>query len=537
MLKVIITLFVLCAVLTLSVLGFQLWQGANMSSDAFALSQEVQTLKIKKELAEIKRDTQQDAIKYRLTAAKLAAKEKLARSSVVGAAREVGAATLYAWPIFVLLGGVLGAGLFAYSRRQAVVCEIEKARNTLLMQEESAALKLLERAAPAIARSVAAALPKQAAIMPETVPVEPEMLPAFTGNVFFSQTKLDPDYDDRLIMWGRDVEAGGVRQQSLEDVESLCINGLQRFGKSTLLQTIIHNSLLRQYVYNENVRTILIDLHAGAPKDSLSKDLETFCPGILTLFHKTFLGEEEIVTGLVSYFDDLFAQFQPGKQPAQEELVIIFDEYTETISNTSAGADLEDRVKRLFNRRKYGVRLILAMFESTKNRNSAAGLNVSKMSVSRSLFKMDAEAGKRFMKGAEGCQTLKKGEYLLQTPGDIDASRIQAPIFSAMDFQQFTQYTVQNPTQAPESEPEAIDLGVSAESIRSYISGRKQHEPKFSQNAVAKEAGLSSKNMSYFLNGKRPLKPDEEQRMLELLHAGIGGAVRKVVNIEKYRTP
>ena len=281
--KLLTTIIIFVVLAVLGAVGIYAYQAANYDTEVLKLQKEIQ-------LQELKNEQQKAVIAYN---ERKRAEQRLTRlddstlGSVVMGTRYTFGQLWFLVPIGFVMAGML---LYGYSRKLSAQQLTAMLRREDQKETELAALRLAEKAIPAISRAVAANIPKPSQILPpvEAVEVsEPAALRAFSGPVYFSQAKLDPDYDERLIMWGRDTETGGIRQQALEDVESLCINGIQKAGKSTLLEAIAHNSLLRQYVYGEDIRIVLIDLHAGAPRDSLSKKLESYCPGILSLFHKT----------------------------------------------------------------------------------------------------------------------------------------------------------------------------------------------------------------------------------------------------------
>ena len=533
MLRVIITIFALSLLLTVSVLGFQLYQGANMSQQAFELSQKVQEKKLDIRLQELKNEQQADAIEYRLTAARLTAKERLARSGMVARSRELGAATLYLWPILCVAAIAAGGILFAYSRRQTTIQEVEKARHSELIQTGEAAAKAVEKAMPNLVRAAIAAIPKPAQVLPPVEAIEtpePEALRAFTGNVHFSQAILDDDYDPDCVCMGRNVETGGLCQIPLDELQSLTVNGLQKQGKSVLLLSVIHAALTRKYVNQEPVKLVLVDIHAGL-KESLLTRLESFLPGAQSLFDRVFDNEDVINDELPAYLDGLIVA---GKtRSAAGITLLVFDEYTESVANLDEGKAIEARVKRLFNYRKAGIYLALAMFEAGKNSQSAKGLNVSKMAVSKALFHTAKDEGARFLPGGSEAATLDKGEFLLLLPGMAEPERIKAPLFAAMDFAPFAKYISQAALQLTgDDEVEDETTSISPDAVRDYIDKRKQEDPKFSQNKFAKESGINKGRLSLILNGKS--EPTDAER-LQLETTLQSGKTEDVIHLKHYR--
>jgi DNA-binding transcriptional regulator YiaG len=518
MVKMILSIFITSALLTLSVLGFQLYQGANMSRGAWQLSQQIQTLKVEKELEEVRRAKQKDAIEYRLKVAKLNAKERLAKSGIVAKSREIGAATLYLWPLLCVCSVAASAGLFAYSKRQATIQSVQIARHSELLQQESAAAKAFEKAIPAIARSLADAIPRQAHIPPETVldiTPQPAALRAFTGHVHFSQARLDEDYDPDCVLMGRNMETGGLCQIPLDELQSLTINGLQKQGKSVLLLSVIHAALIRKYINRESVKLILVDIHAGL-KDSLLTRLESFLSGVQSLFDQVFDNEDTINNKLPAYLDGLI---ETGKtRSGQGITLLVMDEYTESVANLEEGKEIEQRVKRLFNYRKAGIYLALAMFEAGKNNQSAKGLNVSKMSVSKALFHTAKDEGSRFLTGGADAASLDKGEYLLLLPGMAEPERIKAPLFAAMDFQPFEKFTQQNAPQITgDVETENTTQASNDENageLTPDVCKKIRKDSKWTQVILADRSGVHLSKIKKYESGRNPNFSEEEVQAL-----------------------
>jgi hypothetical protein len=64
------------------------------------------------------------------------------------------------------------------------------------------------------------------------IDVTPAALPAFSGNVYYSQLIQDAAYEDGLIPYGREMETGNLVQIGFKPLQSVIKLGLQGFGKS-----------------------------------------------------------------------------------------------------------------------------------------------------------------------------------------------------------------------------------------------------------------------------------------------------------------
>ena len=286
----------------------------------------------------------------------------------------------------------------------------------------------------------------------------------------------------------------------------LTVNGLQKQGKSVLLLSVIHAALMAKHDRQEAVTLVLVDIHAGLNYSLLTR-LESFVPNAASLFDRTFQDEDTINNELPAYLDGLIQQ---GKIRAGDGItLLIYDEYTECVANLDRGKEIEAKVKRLFNHRKAGIYLALAMFEAGKNSQSAKGLNVSKMAVSKALFHTAKDEGSRFLTGGSEAATLDKGEYLLLLPGMAEPERIKAPLFSAIDFAQFTKDTAQVAPQDDKMIDAGESKGLTPERLKSLMTE--------SLSKTAKYARVPKSTLSNFMNGKGELSAVQEASLLALL--------------------
>jgi DNA-binding transcriptional regulator YiaG len=209
---------------------------------------------------------------------------------------------------------------------------------------------------------------------------------------------------------------------------------------------------------------------------------------------------------------------------------LVFDEYTESVANLDNGKEIEARVKRLFNYRKAGIYLALAMFEGGKNQQSAKGLNVSKMSVSKALFHTAKDEGARFLPGGSEAASLDKGEYLLLLPGMAEPERIKAPLFSALDFAQFSKFVAQQAPQDDKTQDAIQDKGLTPEHVRTHMS-----KHGISQNALAKMAGVSKSDLSRWMTGKNI--SDDKASVIVAAVERVTNPVKSanVINLQQYR--
>jgi hypothetical protein len=514
-------LIAVCAILAiiLTMLGYQFLNNLSVHGENYALSQELKQLEIKKQIAEIERAKQQDAIEYQLSLAERQQQSEVNTSPPVKLAMMIALTIKTLWPLWTVLAGLLIVVLVGYIKKQVTTQEIEKTRYALQMTTQEHIMSALERTLPVYVKGLNQAI-RQARPYKEidTEVIEAEALPAFTGNVHFSQAQNDAEYDDNLIMLGRNTDTGGLAQIAQEDLQSLTIDGLQKQGKSVLLVSQVFTALYRKWMLNHPLVLIIIDIHAGL-KDSLLTRLREFVDGFDSLCDRIFDNEDAINTDLPAYLDALLQQ---GKSNSMET-ILVFDEYTESIANLEQGKKIEAKVKRLFNYRKAGIYLSLAMFEAGKNAQSAKGLNVSKMSISKALFHTAKDEGARFLPGGSEAATLGKGEFLLLLPGMAEPERIKAPLFARQDFVIFQPYVTQR------DQFDAPNDTLTTAAIRTYLK-----ESGLSQNKLGKLAGINKADMSRFMNHQ--LSGEKLDEVVTALHPIIFPEnLKDVIHLKQYR--
>ncbi len=529
----VITICLVCLICVIGLLVAYYMGGMHFLNDdlssqktelkALRLQNAIEVEKTRRE--EIITQRQQAVIDYNLKQAETRREKIIDESQAVLLAHKAQSIVIALWPVWILST----LGIVAVTQRHRLSKQVVYADNgieTIIPAKASIAMlmrayEVRERQAETQAQLDIAELSRKAlesgakaakAFAPYMQQQEAEtieMLPAFTGDVHFSQAVLDGDYSERNILLGRNTETGAIAQIDLEELQSFCKNGLQKSGKTVLTLAEIHNALCRKYVLQEDIKVYLIDIHGGY-KDALSTRLENFLPGILSLFDGVFLSEDDIETGLVDFLDGLILSGKAARNGQRTGLTCVyFDEYTETVANLDAGKDIEQRVKRLFNYRKAGILLSLVMFEGGKNTNSSRGLNVSKMAVSRALFHTAKEEGARFLPGGNMAAGLDKGEYLLLLPGMAEPERIKAALLSAQDFAIFSQFVHADASQAHSDTNEGEHGETTEGEFWTAERVRAEREKNgLSQGVLAEKIGLTQKEISRLELGKKEITVD-----------------------------
>ncbi len=384
----------------------------------------------------------------------------------------------------------------------------------------------------------------------ELLDVTPESLPAFTGPVYLSQCRQDGEFDDSAVCWGRNIATGGLVQIPFEILQSLVKNGLQGQGKSAATLLEIYAGFYQKYLLHQPIKLHLIDRHHGFD-ESLSNRLEAMLPGILSLFDTTILGpdiDDRILAFLQEQIEDGKRRQEQGSQAQEPIDVIVFDEYTETVSSGDQGKAVEEAVKTLFNYRKAKKYLSLVLYETTKNRNSAKGLNPAKLGASKICFACAEDEAGRFIgwSHAKAVEGLDKGQCAIKLTNTKEVELVQLAIAGPVDFFQFAPFISQDvmmkagdvDADSDEAEPAESDPKrepeLTPEFVKAWIEERKIDDPKYSQNKLAEEIGFSRKDLSWWMNGKSQ-EPKQSAMETALETVIFGPEDRSVINMKQWR--
>ncbi len=383
-------------------------------------------------------------------------------------------------------------------------------------------------------------LPKSSAGMAlqEALPPVTTAIPAFTGQVFLSQCRQDSDYEDGFVCWGRNCEDGWLVQMPLEDIQSLVKDGLQGQGKTVATLLEIYSAWYRKYVKGENIRTFLIDRHAGFDQ-SLSNRIEDLLPGGLSLFDSVIKGADiadngELLAFLTEQLNECNQRQTNGMDDATLD-VIVFDEYTETVTESRDGQAIERIAKRLLNYRKALKYMSVVVFESTKNKNSAKGTSVTRMGKSKMLFAGDPDDAGRFIgwKHVERADELEKGQCLLKLADVKDVVKIQLAQVSEIDFAAFKKFvTLQDDAQGVTANSEGKDAVLPvlpSAVISAFIDTQKTRNKNYSQGEFARQCDINKGLVSRALKDDPTVSAAAVEKMLNF----IATQERKVIPFRK----
>lgn len=379
------------------------------------------------------------------------------------------------------------------------------------------------------------------------VDITPESLPAFTGPVYLSQCRQDGEFDENAVCWGRNVATGGLVQLPFDVMQSLVKNGLQGQGKSAATLLEIYAAWYQKYILRLPVNVYLIDKHHGFDQ-SLSNRLEAMLPGILSLFDATILGpdiDDRILEFLQEQIDDGKRRQEAGTQAQEPVDVIIFDEYTETVSTSPQGKAMEEAVKTLFNYRKAKKYLSLILYETTKNRNSVKGLGPAKLGASKMCFACAEDEAGRFIgwSHAKAVEGLDKGQCAVKLTNTKEVELVQLAIAGPVDFFQFAPFispdarldTGDDDTDFDDAETDQeVGPELTPDFVKAWIEERRAIDPKYSQNKLANEIGFSKKDMSLWMNGKQS-EPKKSEMETALEAVIFGEKDRSVIDMKQWQ--
>lgn len=418
----------------------------------------------------------------------------------------------------------------------------------ILMLQEDVTHKRLADNVGAI-RVLKSMIPKEPQAELDAVDVTPAALPAFTGNVEWAQ--LQPDRDsDRHVMLGRDVDSGFVVQMPFHVMQSTIRLGLQGKGKSVSCLPEVLQALMLKHVHGEPVRVHLIDKDFGG-KQSLGTRLEQMLPGITQLFDTALLGEEPLDDGRVLAFwqaqlDDAKERQRQGQVavlagddvPEYPFDIVLFDEYTETISHPEYGSAIEDAVKLYFNKRKFGKYISMAVHQGTKS-NAKKALNPEKMGATSIVFNTAYEQAAAVLGHNEMTKratSLQKGQAIVKLPEESELVIVQIAIVTERDFAPLSKFITQNAKLAPGQEIVTnTDIDTQEERLTPDTLKALREAQGFSQRDLAKKSGVSQSKISDFERGKDRLSEEEKAMIQTAIDGQNAEENRKVINLNQYR--
>jgi hypothetical protein len=379
-------------------------------------------------------------------------------------------------------------------------------------------------------RALKSFLPKEKPAPVIELPIaQAAAIPARSLTFSMADLLLDPDLEPGTLPLGRNSETGAAVQTTPEFATSFDLVGKPNHCKTTLLKMLCAG-FFRLQDAGKPVEMALVDPHAGLP-DSLA----LFLKPVLNRFEWTVLGEEAIERGdLLAVLQD-FEQ-EAGKRQATGEntplRVLVIDELHDILDQENGKATYT-LLKKLRRLRKAGFFQAIVWHDSTKEGQAGfgtglMGLNISAFVVSSTRSK----AAKLLEEGdAEKAVNLPKGQAVLKLPG-CESEIVSLPMVREADLLPFIKQNAQEApgaTDAPESgETPDAEAELTPAAVKTFLAAHAD----YSQNKVADAAGIPRKTMSFFMNDKTVLKPEEANRLRAVI---FPAETTKIVNLNQYR--
>ena len=347
------------------------------------------------------------------------------------------------------------------------------------------------------------------------IDVTPAALPAFSGNVYYSQLIQDAAYEDGLIPYGREMETGNLVQIGFKPLQSVIKLGLPGFGKSMATKAEILTAFNLKFRACEKksshpIRLHVVDLHHNLD-DALTTELKPY----LSLFDTCILGADAKSDNLIYFLDSQIADAEQrqkrGLSADDPTDIIIFDEFTATVEAHPRGKEIEEKAKELLNLHKARKFLSIIIYDSSKQKQSAKGMYVAKMGCSKMVFNTDEQQAALVLgwgKYTKGVESLTPGQCILRFPQKKEQKEItilcQMGIVVEADWQKFLPF-VKDAT-APAA------AGFDLKAIR--------EQAQLSQAELGKLVNLSQMEISRLEHGTKGISVDFQEQIAKAIKKG-----------------
>lgn len=520
MLKLVISLFTVSVVLTLAVLGVQVYQGANMSQEAFALSQEVQSKKLDVELQTLKLKQQAAVMRYNKDVRSYNRLTRLDDSSL-GAVVQSVRYTAYEWWFFFPVSALFGAGLlYAYTAKQTTIREVEKARSSAIIAQQASALEVVKAVAPHVARSMGQALvaglkQQHALLAPQAaLPAAPVL--ALPVNVPSFRELLDRGEiaEGKPLTMGFAPD-GQPQHRTLEDIKALTVAGWQGSGK-TLSTAYLVSCLLLQY---QNSRGWVID-----PHQNHEKGLGNYLAPYAASGRLTIVNPFEI-RNVVDFLNTRLDNRLNGVEPSDPLLFLVIDE----LSRLGKSDVFKEHLKPFLDRCTEEIRKANILFigggqkwqaryfnGDASFRQSVPSMLMHKIKPSQAALLFEDAEEKKLVK-----QLAQPGSALLATSHDTDPCITQMPLITRQDIYMVSQRLVSNggAVQIHEEASTPVDTAdtqdtrvLSDEIIREKIQALYNEDTGNSWGKLGEEIGVERSFLRKCVKGEREFSAELREK-------------------------